>query len=65
VPVTPDTSFAFDRCSTKGAATRFPAIEAVTSTYAMSERVRLSYLYARTVVGRDFAQPAVEPADLH
>ena len=31
----------------------------------MSERVRLSYLYARTVVGRDFAQPAVEPVDLH
>jgi hypothetical protein len=32
---------------------------------AMSERSLLSYLYARTVVGRDFAHPAVEPADLH
>ena len=26
---------------------------------AMSERARLNYLYARTVVGREFATPAV------
>jgi hypothetical protein len=27
---------------------------------AMSERAKLNYLYARTVVGRDFATPFVE-----
>ncbi|HTP72839.1 MAG TPA: hypothetical protein VML58_11520 [Burkholderiaceae bacterium] len=27
---------------------------------AMSERARLNYLYARTVIGRDFAAPFVE-----
>jgi hypothetical protein len=32
---------------------------------AMSERSLLNYLYARTVVGREFAHPAVEAAGLH
>ena len=32
---------------------------------AMSERARLNYLYARTVVGREFATPAVRCCDLH
>lgn len=32
---------------------------------AMSERARLNYLYARTVVGREFATPAVRCLDLH
>jgi hypothetical protein len=27
---------------------------------AMSERAKLNYLYARTVIGRDFATPRVE-----
>ena len=27
----------------------------------LSERARLNYLYARTVIGRDFAMPRVEP----
>ena len=27
---------------------------------AMSERAKLNYLYARTVIGRDFAMPRVE-----
>ena len=27
---------------------------------ALSERARLNYLYARTVIGRDFAMPRVE-----
>jgi hypothetical protein len=32
---------------------------------AMSERARLNYLYARTVIGREFATPAVRHLDLH
>lgn len=28
---------------------------------ALSERARLNYLYARTVVGREFAVPVVRP----
>ena len=30
---------------------------------AMGERLRLDYLYARTVIGREFAAPAVRPSD--
>jgi len=29
---------------------------------ALSERAKLNYLYARTVIGRDFASPIVEPS---
>jgi hypothetical protein len=29
---------------------------------ALSERARTNYLYARTVIGREFATPAVIPA---
>ena len=32
---------------------------------ALSERARHNYLYARAVVGREFATPAVLPSDLH
>lgn len=32
---------------------------------AMSERARLNYLYARTVIGREFTTPAVRHLDLH
>jgi hypothetical protein len=32
---------------------------------AMSERARLNYLYARTVIGREFATPAVRDPNLH
>lgn len=32
---------------------------------AMSERARLNYLYARTVIGREFATPDVRRQDLH
>lgn len=31
---------------------------------ALSERARDNYLYARTVVGREFATPAVQPGRL-
>ena len=32
---------------------------------ALSERARINYLYARAVVGREFAQPAVLAGELH
>ena len=32
---------------------------------ALSERARHNYLYARTVIGREFAMPAVRLSDLH
>jgi hypothetical protein len=32
---------------------------------AMSERLRNNYLYVRTLIGRDFAAPAVLPRRLH
>lgn len=31
----------------------------------MSERARLNYLYARAVIGREFAMPSVLRSDLH
>lgn len=32
---------------------------------ALSERARHNYLYARAVVGREYAAPAVQLSDLH
>ena len=32
---------------------------------SLSERARCNYLFARAVVGRQFAWPAVQPATLH
>jgi len=32
---------------------------------ALSERARINYLYARTVVGRELATPDVQPACVH
>jgi hypothetical protein len=32
---------------------------------ALSEKARMNYLYARAVVGREFAAPAVLEAELH
>ena len=32
---------------------------------SLSERTRNNYLYARTVIGREFAMPAVQPSALH
>ncbi|HSW26501.1 MAG TPA: hypothetical protein VLJ62_27345 [Burkholderiaceae bacterium] len=32
---------------------------------ALSERARSNYFYARTVIGRDFGFPAVQPALRH
>lgn len=32
---------------------------------ALSERARINYFYARTVIGREFAMPRVEPRMVH
>jgi len=32
---------------------------------AMSDRLRNNYLYVRTLIGRDFSAPAVQPRRLH
>lgn len=32
---------------------------------ALSEAARHNYLYARALVGREYATPAVRPSDLH
>lgn len=32
---------------------------------ALSERARANYFYARTVVGREFTTPQVQPACVH
>jgi hypothetical protein len=32
---------------------------------SLSARARLDYFYARTVIGREFALPAVQPTTLH
>ena len=32
---------------------------------ALGQRARVNYLFARTVIGREFAMPAVEPCALH
>jgi len=32
---------------------------------ALSERARIAYFYARTVIGREFALPAVSASSLH
>lgn len=32
---------------------------------ALSHRLRLNYLFVRTLIGRDFSMPAVQPATLH
>lgn len=31
----------------------------------LSHKLRLNYLYVRTLIGRDFATPAVRPSALH
>jgi len=32
---------------------------------SLSERARSNYFFARTVIGREFAMPAVQPSSLH
>jgi hypothetical protein len=52
--------------SKEGRALSFPCDEkGHVQMDALSEHARNSYLYARAVVGREYARPAVLPCDLH
>jgi len=52
--------------SKEGRALSFPCDEkGHVQMDALSDRARNSYLYARAVVGREYARPAVQPCDLH
>jgi hypothetical protein len=52
--------------SKEGSALSFPCDEkGHVQMDALSERARNSYLYARAVVGREYARPAILPCDLH
>jgi hypothetical protein len=65
---TPQTRFElrFQSLFHKGRALAFPCDAAGhVELDALSERARCNYFYARTVVGRDFAFPAVQPALRH
>lgn len=50
----------------EGRAMAFPCdAEGHVELDALSERARNNYLFARAVVGRDFAHPAILPSELH
>jgi hypothetical protein len=50
----------------EGRALSFPCdAEGHVSLDSLSERARENYLYARAVVGREFAYPSIRPAVAH
>jgi hypothetical protein len=56
----------FQSLSHAGRAMSFPCdFEGHVDMDALPERARTNYLYARTVIGREFAMPAVHPCALH
>jgi hypothetical protein len=56
----------FQSLSDPGRAVGFPCDAAgQVELDALSERARMSYFYARTVIGREFAIPAVAPSFPH
>jgi hypothetical protein len=56
----------FRPLSTQGQIRAFPCdAEGHVDIDALSARARLDYFYARTVIGREFARPAVQPSTLH
>lgn len=60
VPAAPGFFLRFGSLFDEGRALTFPCDErGVVRIDALSERARANYLYARTVVGREFATPAV------
>jgi hypothetical protein len=68
MPLTPSAGFElrFRSLFNEGRALTFPCdAQGHVELDALSERARENYLYARAVVGREFATPAVLPSDLH
>jgi len=55
----------FEPLSGAGRALRFPCDSAgQVDLDSLGERARCNYFYARTVIGREFAWPAVQPGAL-
>lgn len=56
----------FQSLFSEGRALAFPCDgEGHVALDALSERARLNYLYARAVVGREYAVPVVQPRSAH
>jgi hypothetical protein len=56
----------FQSLFSEGRALSFPCDDVGrVSIDRLSERARLNYLYARAVVGREYAVPVVRPSDSH
>jgi hypothetical protein len=56
----------FRSLSAEGRVQAFPCdAEGHVDIDALSERTRLEYFYARTVIGREFSRPAVQASNLH
>ena len=56
----------FRSLSAEGGARAFPCdAEGHVDIDALSERTRIEYFYARTVIGREFALPAVQARCFH
>jgi hypothetical protein len=56
----------FQSLFNEGRALTFPCdAEGHVEMDALSDRARNNYLYARAVVGREFAAPAILPSDVH
>ncbi len=56
----------FDSLFNEGRALAFPCdAKGLVDMDALSARAKLNYLYARTVIGREFRIPAVRRSDLH
>jgi hypothetical protein len=56
----------FRSLSAEGSVRAFPCdAEGHVDIDALSERTRIEYFYARTVIGREFALPAVQARSFH
>jgi hypothetical protein len=67
MPLGPDAyELRFQSLFNEGRALTFPCdAQGHVELDALSDRARQNYLYARAVVGREFATPAVLPTELH
>jgi hypothetical protein len=65
-PALPGFELRFESLFNDGRALAFPCdAEGRVSLDKLSERARVNYLFARGMVGRDFAAPSVLPSGLH
>ncbi len=65
-PTPPQYELRFQSLFQSGRAFSFPCdSEGHVDLNSLGDRVRESYLYARAVVGRELAAPAIQPSALH